>query len=84
MIPNQPTRRPRRDCRYSAEEMKVLNQHKHTYRSQPTRELRGEIFRNRILVDMFNYWQSKGLEPDEDEVKSRIKVSISQPELEGN
>ena len=75
LIP-RPLRKPRKDSHLSAEERNVIVKYKDEYRSQPTRELRGDIFRSKILVDMFNHWQSHGLDPtDEAEAQHRIKVS---------
>jgi hypothetical protein len=80
MIPQQPSRKPRKDSLYSVEEMNILKQHKLEYRSQPTRELRGQIFRNKILVDIFNFWESRGLiGPDETDTQNRIKVMVTLP-----
>jgi hypothetical protein len=68
-------RKPRKDAFYTREEIQVINIHKEEYKIQTTRELRGHIFKAKILVDLFNFWVDQGNAPeDEEESTNRIKV----------
>lgn len=74
---NQNNRGPRKKGRYSKEEKAVLNKYKHDYRKTTTTEERFDLLRNRILVDIFNFWYAKGevtpnIEPDV--LSEKIKV----------
>ncbi len=72
---NPKTRKPRKDAYYTREEIRVINIHKEEYKQQTTRELRGHIFKTKILVDLFNLWVEQGNAPDnEEESTNRIKV----------
>ena len=62
-------RGPRKKEQYSTGEKDVLNKYKHDYRKTTTKEERYDLLRNRILVDIFNFWYAKGevtpdIEPD--------------------
>lgn len=71
-------RKPRKDAFYTREEIQVINTHKEEYKQQTTRELRGHIFKTKILVDLFNFWLSQGNAPeDEEESTNRIKVGYT-------
>ena len=71
----QKTRRPRKDALYSRAEMVVINRHKEEYRQQTTRELRANVLKTKILVDLFNFWLEQGKAPDnEEESIARMKV----------
>jgi hypothetical protein len=73
--PDPKARKPRKDCRYSREEMKVIGKYKQEYREQTTRELRGNLFKAKILVDLFNLWLKQGKTPTtEEESANRMKV----------
>jgi hypothetical protein len=75
MLPQIP-RKARRDALYSQAEMEVLNRHKEEYRQQTTRELRANVMRTKLLVDLFNYWLEQGTGPEnEEESVRRMKVS---------
>jgi hypothetical protein len=68
-------RKHRKDAFYSPAEMTILVKHKQEYRTQPTRELRGNVLRTKILPDLYNYWVEKGTEPQtEEESTARMKV----------
>jgi len=83
IIAQQPIRKQRKDSHLSVEERDIINKYKTEYRSQTTRELRGEIFRCKILVDMLDYWKSKGLDTlDETESQNRIKVTVNATEFD--
>jgi hypothetical protein len=70
-------RKPRRDALYSREEMEVINKYKEEYRQQTTKELRANVFKTRILVDLFNFWVERGQGPTNDEDSlSRMKVKM--------
>ena len=70
-------RRPRKDALYGREELQVINKYKEEYRQQTTRELRANVFKTKILVDLFNFWLDQGRAPatEEDSV-NRMKVSL--------
>lgn len=69
------TKQPRKDALYSREELSVINVHKEEYRQQTTRELRAEVFKTKILLDLFNFWLSKGRAPvGEEESRKCMKV----------
>jgi hypothetical protein len=69
------TRRPRQGTRYSREELVVMSRYKAEYKEQTTKALRAHVFRTKILVDMFNYWDKEGTLPLEDEsCTERVKV----------
>lgn len=72
------TRKPRKDAYYTREEIQVINTHKEEYRQQTTRELRSNVFKTKILVDLFNFWLDQGTAPgDEEESTNRIKVGYT-------
>jgi hypothetical protein len=62
------TRRPRQGTRYSREELVVMSRYKAKYKEQTTKALRAHVFRTKILVDMFNYWDKEGTLPLEEEL----------------
>jgi hypothetical protein len=69
-------RKSRKDSRYSREEMQVINKYKQEYREQTTRELRGNLFKAKILVDLFNLWLKQGKAPStEEDSATRMKVT---------
>ena len=80
------TGKHRKDAYYSPAERNVINVHKLEYRMQPTRELRANIFRTKILPDLFNYWVQEGQGPEtEEDSTERMKVgSFSQLCLTGS
>jgi len=75
IIPN--TRKPRKDALYRRDELEVLNKYKEEYRQQTTRELRANVFKTKILVDLFNFWLEKGRAPATEE-ESIIRMKVSQ------
>jgi hypothetical protein len=69
-------RKPRRDALYSREEIAVLSKYKAEYKDQTTKPLRANVLRNKILVDIFNYWDvQKTLPADEEACVARVKVN---------
>jgi len=71
------TRKPRRDALYSRDEIAVISKHKEEYRQQTTRALRGHVFKTKILVDIYNFWRAKGMQPvDDEESLKRMKVNL--------
>jgi len=64
-------RKLRKDAFYSPAERSILNKFKLEYRMQPTRELRANVLRTKILPDLFNYWDHEGLGPENDEDSTR-------------
>ena len=76
MAEHSRVRRPRKDALYSREEMIILNKHKEEYRQQTSQELRANVFRTKILVDIGNYWIDNCTLPNTDEeTVQRTKVS---------
>jgi len=74
---NKNQRGPRKTGRYSKEEKEVLMKYKDNYRRTTTTEERYDLLRNRILVDIFNFWYAKGeVSPDiePDLLSDKIKV----------
>lgn len=70
------TRKPRKNALYSRDEIAVINKYKEEYRQQTTRELRGHVFKTKILVDLFNFWLAQGIAPvEEEESLNRMKVN---------
>ena len=70
-------RKLRKDAFYSPAERTILNKYKQEYRMQPTRELRGNVLRTKILPDLFNYWDHEGLGPETDEESTVCMKVIS-------
>ncbi|KAF8805955.1 hypothetical protein BYT27DRAFT_7212605 [Phlegmacium glaucopus] len=66
-------RRHCKDCKYTAEERKVMEFHKEAFRTQTTKPGRLLILRTKILPDIFNYWEQNG-NPPKDEDESRLHV----------
>jgi len=72
-----PTKQPRRGALYSREELAVISMYKAEYKDQTTRTLRAHVLRNKILVDIFNYWDVQGTLPSDEAVcVQRVKVKI--------
>ena len=70
-----PTRKPRKDALYSREEMQVISKYKEEYKEQTTQALRAHVLKNKILVDIFNYWDDIGNIPtNEEDISDRVKV----------
>jgi len=70
------TKKPRRGALYTREEIKVISKYKDEYKDQTTRALRAHVFRTKILVDIFNYWDVNGTLPSvETACIERVKVS---------
>ena len=61
---------------YLQEEMKVISKYKAEYKEQTTKALRAYVLRNKILVDMFNFWDANGTLPTEEECMGRVKVIV--------
>ena len=73
------TKKPRRGALYSREEIDVISKYKEEYKDQTTRALRAHVMRNKILVDIFNYWDVQGTLPSDEAVcGERVKVSDNQ------
>jgi len=69
------TKKPRRGALYSREEIKVISKYKAEYKDQTTKTLRAHVLRNKILVDLFNYWDvQETLPSDEAGCMDRVKV----------
>ena len=69
---NPKARKIRKDAHYTHEEIQVINTHKEEYKQQITRELRGHIFKTKILVDLFNFWLEQGNAPE----KRRVQIGL--------
>jgi hypothetical protein len=73
-IPPKP-RQPRKDGRYTQVEKEIIGKYKEEYRLLTTRELRGQLMRERILPAIFNYWNDQGNGPmNEEDWRSRQQV----------
>jgi hypothetical protein len=70
------SRKTREGCRYTEEERRVIGKYKKEYRKLTTREARAELFQTKILVDIFNFWDSRQMEVGGDVGNSRIKVFL--------
>jgi hypothetical protein len=69
------TKQPRRGTLYAKGELQVITKYKAEYKEQPTRVLRANVLRNKILVDLFNYWDVQNTLPlDGVESMERVKV----------
>lgn len=65
----------RKGCRYSDAERAVLSKYKEEYKSKTTPEAREQVLKQKVFVDIFNYWYSKeGAMPSEEESKKRVAV----------
>jgi hypothetical protein len=68
-------KQPRKDAKYSADEIAVMNKYKEEYREQTSREMRAHVLKTKILVDLFNHWLDKGKIPDSTEEETQwVKV----------
>ena len=65
LIPN--TKQPRKGTLYTKPELLVISKYKTEYKEQTTRALRTNVLRNKILVDLFNYWLEQKTLPSEGE-----------------
>ena len=65
----------RQGCRYSKEERAILSKYKEEYKAKTTPEGREQVLKQKVFVDIFNYWFSKeGTMPSEEESKKRVTV----------
>jgi hypothetical protein len=70
------TKQPRRGTLYTKPELLVISKYKTEYKEQTTRALRANVLRNKILVDLFNYWlEQKTLPLEGEESINRVKVN---------
>lgn len=70
------TKQARRGALYSREEIGVISIYKAEYKDQTTRALRANVLRNKILVDLFNYWDVQGTLPSNEAIcMERVKVN---------
>jgi hypothetical protein len=78
MSTEQVTRRKaRKDCKYTAEERKVIDLYKEEFRSETTKAGRVLILRSKILPAIFNYWVQNGTPPkDEDDSRQCARVTF--------
>ncbi|KAM6500775.1 hypothetical protein JOM56_003789 [Amanita muscaria] len=68
-----PLRRPRKDARYNAEELKAIQPFKEVFVSERSKPSRLKIFQNDILPALFNYWESVGKGPV-DKIESCLRA----------
>jgi hypothetical protein len=69
------TTKSRKGCRYTDEERAILSKYKDEYKSKTTAQERQQLLKQKLFVDIFNFWFSKeGAKPSEDETKKRVKV----------
>ena len=70
------TRKPRRGTCYSRDEITVLSKYKAEYKDQTTQALKAHVLQNKILIDIFNYWDmQKTLPADEEACIEQVKVN---------
>ena len=69
---NKP-RKPRKQSEYSTQERSIMSKYKEEYKAKTGKE-RENVLRGKVLVDIFNFWHSKGVELDEPETEKRITV----------
>jgi len=70
-------KQPRQGTLYSWGEIQAISKYKAEYKEQTTRALRANMLQNKILVDLFNYWDVQNMLPsDEVESMERVKVSL--------
>ena len=70
------SRKARSGCEYTPKEREVIRVYKEEYREQTSKELRGLVFRTKILPDIFNYWTNNGaVSFGPDEVNQRVQAS---------
>lgn len=82
MLPSTGSKKTKPPPIYSSEERAVLNIHKDEYRRATTSDARSQIFRSRVVVDIFKHWQSKGKAPQgEEETRAAVKVCGSHTHL---
>ena len=67
-------KRPHTNALYGRDEMRILNKHKVEYLEQTTPQLRADVFRSKILVDIFNYWIDEGTLPRETNFIDKARV----------
>ena len=60
------TKHPRRGAQFSRKEIEVISKYKDEYKEQTTRPLRANVLRNKIMVDLFNYWDDQGTLPSDE------------------
>jgi len=80
MATQEAQKKPRKDCKYNAQERKAIEPFKHIYQSQTTRDGRLLILRSQILPAMFNYWVSVGNDTEDHDSRmkrARVYVTIS-------
>jgi len=69
-------RKTRKECQYTEEERTVIGKYKSEYRKLTTRDGRADLFKTKILVDIFNYWDNRQEDLQEEATNTRIKVQI--------
>jgi hypothetical protein len=80
MPPASPRKKTKPPSIWTAEERKVVNVHKEAYRQLQNREERMQLFKEKVLVDIFNHWDDTGKAAvDEEESQQRVKVSGCNP-----
>jgi len=68
-------KQPRKGTLYTRQEIAIISKYKTEYKDQTTRPLRAHVLRNKILVDIFNYWDQQGVMLSEEVVLQRAKVN---------
>jgi hypothetical protein len=71
--------KPRKGCRYTEEERAILSKYKDEYTAKTTAEEREQLLKQKVFVDIFNYWFSKEGAPSEEQSKKRVTVSYPSP-----
>jgi len=71
------TRKPHKDALYCQDEIAIISKYKKEYRQQTTQALRGHVFKTKMLVDIYNFWLAKGMQPvDDKESLKQMKVNL--------
>ncbi|KAG5633335.1 hypothetical protein H0H81_008629, partial [Sphagnurus paluster] len=68
-----PQRKTARTRTYPEEDINILNVHKAAYKRLASTAERGDMFRTKILPDMFNHWKAKGISYGEVAAQEEIK-----------
>ncbi|KAJ3484565.1 hypothetical protein NLJ89_g11969 [Agrocybe chaxingu] len=64
--PDQTVKKIRKASEFSPAERQVLNRYKSEYRNEPDEAARGQIFKEKVLVDFFNFLDKGGRAPEGD------------------
>jgi hypothetical protein len=66
-------RKPRKQSEFTKQERGIMGRNKEAFKTTSGKE-RDNVLRGKILVDIFNFWHSKGIHLGEDEMEKRVTV----------